>query len=59
MSDSKPLPAGVILQRDKETFELTQQFLTFYSEKAPQKQRTAHFIEKIGIETVKAELGLA
>lgn len=59
-SGRKPRLGDVIATQlsTEKAFELTQAFLAFYCEKAPQKQRTAHFIEKIGIETVKAELGL-
>jgi len=42
----------------EDAFELTRRFLAYYCKKAPQKQRTAHFIEKTGIETVKSDLGL-
>jgi len=59
-SGRKPRLGDVIAKKlsTEEAFELTQRFLSFYSEKAPKKQRTAHFIKKIGIETVKAELNL-
>ena len=60
-SGRKPRLGDVIATQlsTEKAFELTKAFLAFYCEKAPQKQRTAHFIEKIGIETVKAELDLA
>lgn len=59
-SGRKPRLGDVIATQlsTEKAFELTRLFLAFYSKTAPQKQRTAHFIEKIGIETVKAELGL-
>lgn len=60
-SGQKPRLGDVIATQlsTEKAFELTKAFLVFYCENAPQKQRTAHFIEKIGIETVKAELDLA
>ena len=60
-SGRKPRLGDVIATQlsTEKAFELTKAFLVFYCENAPQKQRTAHFIEKIGIETVKAELDLA
>lgn len=42
----------------QEALEMTKRFLAFYSENAEPKQRTAHFIEKIGIDAVKDALGL-
>lgn len=52
MSNEKPLPPGVILQRDGK------KFLNFYCETAQAKKRTSRFVKKIGIQTIKEKLGL-
>lgn len=59
-SGRKPRLGDVIAKQlsTQEAFELTGRFLAYYCEKGTPKQRTARFIEKIGIETVRAELGL-
>lgn len=42
----------------EEALELCRKFIDFYCEAAPPKRRTARFVEKIGIQTIKEKLGI-
>lgn len=42
-----------------EAFELTQRFIAWYTENGVAKQRTARLIENLGLDRIKASLGLA